>query len=300
MEALREHASVRPLPYRLKTWAQVRQLDYQAWLSRRQVARLVATRVQPVNLLRPYFTPLMPWNSGALVEAAGGGVILEVLRQARQQETMRRQSEPYFNGLQSEVAYREENPAEALELAERALALLAKEEVLLRGRLQAIAADAALQLGKNSLAEGYFHQVLERFPTALRILRIPLPVRALSDQHPLSQRVAETLLRSRRLRSSSHGFIVRVTEDKRILILCLENPSGQRYGCAFYSPTLDPSKGRSAAPPSEEETVARAIDTFHRKVFAPKVDLTQRDINSLDGSAVRGDADELIKDVLGK
>ena len=42
------------------------------------------------------------------------------------------------------------------------------------------------------------------------------------------------------------------------------------------------------------------LDRFHRKVFAPKIDLTQREINSLDGSAVRGDADQVLRDVLGE
>jgi hypothetical protein len=121
----------------------------------------------------------------------------------------------------------------------------------------------------------------------------------LSDTDPFSRAVAKTLLRSRRLRVSGagRGFTVRVTALKgRAIQICLEGRSGHRYACARQSlPLKLPKEERS-----EEERVARVIDRFHTKVFAPKVDLTQRDINSLDGSAVRGDADELIEKVLGK
>ena len=46
--------------------------------------------------------------------------------------------------------------------------------------------------------------------------------------------------------------------------------------------------------------MAAAADAIVDDVFSPRVDLTQQDINSLDGMAVRGRADQVLKEVLGK
>ena len=43
-----------------------------------------------------------------------------------------------------------------------------------------------------------------------------------------------------------------------------------------------------------------AVDEFLDGVFTPKIDLTQHDISSLDGSAMRGRADRVLKEILGK
>jgi hypothetical protein len=72
---------------------------------------------------------------------------------------------------------------------------------------------------------------------------------------------------------------------------CLFGPRGRRYGCGVAQ------LKRGA---DEAARVAQAVDAFHDEVFAPQIDLTQHDINSLDGSAVRGRADEVLREVLGQ
>jgi hypothetical protein len=57
---------------------------------------------------------------------------------------------------------------------------------------------------------------------------------------------------------------------------------------------------RSSASADSERAMIAVIDAFHEQVFAPKIDLTQQDINSLDGSAVRGRADDVLEQVLGR
>jgi hypothetical protein len=297
MERLRERASVRPLHRRLGTWLQLRRLDHKAWVVRRRAARLLANpRVELRSLVRPYFTPVLPWSSGHLIEVAGAGVVKQALTDARSRERMRRTA-AYFDALEGELIYRDGDLPRALTLADKALKLLPSDEKLLRGRVEAWSADAAWRLGRRKDAERRYHQVLQRFPTALRILGVRLPVRVLADGRPLSRAIAKTLLGSRRLRvDDGAGFVVRVTGRKDRARLCLESRAGRRYACAEQKLPLKLPKAED----SEAERVARIIDLFHRKGFAPKVDLTQRDINSLDGSAVRGDADELIKKVLEK
>jgi tetratricopeptide (TPR) repeat protein len=292
IEELREQSSVRPLGGRLKLWIDRRGLERRAWLARFRAARFLGAGDTLVHLLRPYFKPLPPWAAGELIPVAGSGVVLRALREARARETMPTQTAPYFDAIEGEVAYRAGELGRALAIGRRILAALPRDEVLLRSRVASWCADAALRTGQVRDAEPLLHAVLDRFPTALRLLGVRLPVRILADARPLSRAAARVLLRSPRLSSRSDlGFTVHVTAEGKELRLCLQGRGGRRYACA--------SKDVSAAK-TDDDRIAWALDEFHAKVFAPKIDLTQSDINSLDGSAVRGDADQVLKQVLGK
>ncbi len=313
VEHKREQASARPLGREhLRIWLDVVELQREAWSTRRRLARLLGEDGSLPLLMRPYLKPLPPWLAGELIAAAGGGVVLEALDRARARETLRAGTEPYFAALEGEVRYRQGEYAQALQLSRRALAGLPRAETLLRGRTAAWAAAAALRSGQAQQARDHFHTVLARFPTALRILGIPLPARIRADAAPLSRAVAARLSSSRRLVPGDLGFEVRVTTAGGEVKVCLSGAGGRRYACATPAP---PDEGRRAAggprPPGGaagrpgaprgdlDAQVAAAVDAFHQKAFAPKIDLTQRDINSLDGSAVRGDADEVLREVLG-
>ncbi|MEZ4472728.1 MAG: hypothetical protein R3F60_18470 [bacterium] len=49
-----------------------------------------------------------------------------------------------------------------------------------------------------------------------------------------------------------------------------------------------------------EDTLPAALDGFHGKAFSPKLELTQKDIHSLDGRAVRAGAADAIQGLLEK
>jgi tetratricopeptide (TPR) repeat protein len=289
-QELLEQASARPIKAQLGFWLKRRALEANAWLLRRRAGRLLAREDTLVHLVRPYFKPLPPWNAGALVDAAGSGVLRRAIAEARRRETMPRETVPYFEALEAEIALREGELARGLAGVEAVLRTLPRDEALLRGRLEALAADAARRLGRAGDAERLYHGALERFPSALRFLGLKLPIEVRSDEGALSRRVARALLASPRL-SPGGSFTVRVTGTERELRICLQGRGGRRYGCAEVD-----LRGVK----KEDEQVARAVDAFHTKVFAPKIDLTQRDINSLDGSAVRGEADEVLKQILGQ
>ena len=308
MEGVREDASVRPLTERPRRWAALLELERKAWTIRRRIARLLSGTDDMSRLVRPYLKPLPPWNSGSLIQAVGSGVVLHAVARARQLEAAKGTAKDpktgaYFDALEGEVAWRQGWAEQALSKGQAALASLPKDEALLRGRVAAWTADAALTLGRNGAAEQLFQQVLQRFPSALRILGIRLPAKVMAATEPESQAVAERLLGSQRLRPELElGFVARVTGKGATLRVCLEGRGGRRYACADTLPEAQ-ARGRHGAAPKPKDAEARVsllLDRFHRKVFAPKIDLTQREINSLDGSAVRGDADQVLRDVLGE
>ena len=152
--------------------------------------------------------------------------------------------------------------------------------------------------------------MVKEFPTTLRHLGIALPVGITSDGSAIGEEVAKRLLGSRRLTEGTLGFEVRVRETPRGPVeMCLGLESGHQFGCVFEEvPKGDKNKRKAAegpaaetdaAAPEESDRVARLCDLFHEKAFAPGVELTQSDINTLDGSPSRGDVDDVLKGVLG-
>lgn len=290
---LRERAAARPLLQRVGLQWQLLRLRFAAWRARRRATTLLQRTGVLHGLLRPYLKPLPAWLSPELLPIAGHGVVAAALLRARSRERMKHEVEPYFDALLGEIAYREGEWGRARALARRALAGLPADEVLLRVRVRAWDADAAVRRGEADAAQAGFDAVLERWPTALRVLDIRLPVGRISAEGgALAAAVARVLRRSPRLAPDrALGFAVSVEQRGDELRSCLSGPRGRRYGCGV---------ARFKRGDGEEARIAKAIDVFHDEVFAPQIDLTQHDINSLDGSAVRGHADEVLREVLGQ
>lgn len=294
-ERLREQASARPALDALAYWARAQKTGLSAWAVRRKVARLLGQERTLRSLLRPYLKPLPSWQLMTLAEIAGAGVTRRALAALRERDEMKAQIEPYLLAIEASLARREGRRRSVLSLARKALAGLPKDEQLLRGHVHALAAEAALALGDAKAARHYFHRVLHRWPTALRIHGVRLPARIETTKGERAKAVAERLRSSRRLLTAADkqlGFKVLIEQRGDDVRVCLNSPQGRRYACSVSEKLkkLD----------DEDARIAKVLDDFHQKAFAPLIDLTQQDINSLDGSAVRGSADQLLKDVLGK
>jgi len=308
MEDLRERASVRSLLQGMALYPGLVELGRKAWVVRRKITRLLSRSNTLAVLVRPYLKPLPPWHAGCLLRVTGQGVLRAAVDQARARDKLAG-SRAYYDALLCEAARADGEPATTLKLGTSALAGLPREEKLLRGRVSVMAGEAAYRLGKLRRAEELFGRGLSAFPTAFRLLGVRLPVTIMTGKSPAAREAGERLRGSRRLLMDGRlGFVVRVTDHDSALRICLESRGGRRVACADprakrqkararrggrHSATHDPS-----APTTREERVLEALDMFHRDVFSPRVDLTQWDINSLDGSAIKGDADDVLKGVL--
>ncbi|MCC6751060.1 MAG: hypothetical protein IT371_25630 [Deltaproteobacteria bacterium] len=296
LELLEEQASARPFTARLKLWLERSRTQVAAWTARRKALRLLGKGELLLGLVRPYLKPMAPWNSPALIDVAGAGVLGRAIKEVRQRNAGRPALLPYLEALEAEMLYRDGLLEEALARAPRLLAALPKDEVLLRMRVAAWAADAAWRRGKAGDAIELFDQVMYRWPTALRLLGVRLPATVVvTHAGSVTDRIARTLGRSRRLRSlggvaAKNAFTVQIAQQGDKVALCVSGPRGRRYACGRAE-----LKGLKDA----DAQVAAAIDAFHTGAFAPMIDLTQQDINSLDGSAVRGEADAVLKEILG-
>jgi len=178
------------------------------------------------------------------------------------------------------------NLEETVRVSEQALEALPEGTVLLRANMEAILADSLRRTDNYEAAFNKFGIVMDRFPTALRMMGLTLPVKVeLSGTE--AEGFADLLLQSPRFEDRSDSpFMLQITQDGQRMSLCLTGT--KRYGCE--SLRLDAS---------DEEKWA-GIDTFHRKVFAPGIELSQSDMSSLDGRAVEGDAQSVIEDLIGR
>jgi hypothetical protein len=183
------------------------------------------------------------------------------------------------------------NFEDAVAEGEEALKLLQSENALLRYRTMAYLAGAQVALGRGlePRTVELFKDVLHNYPTALKQLGVRVQAQVTFDADPFATEVAERLVESRRLDIMDNApFRVHVSGSAKQLKMCLSSTMGFKLGCGE----------RKFERPSPED-VQTAIDAFHTQAFAPMVALTSSDINSLDGSTVRANADEVLEGILG-
>ncbi|RMG45178.1 MAG: tetratricopeptide repeat protein [Acidobacteria bacterium] len=130
---------------------------------------------------------------------------------------------------------------------------------LLRARLAARMAEAAWESAGPATAAELFAEVLETDPGALRRLGISLPVRPGKD--PAVRR----LLSTPRFHAAPDSPFALESRGERV---CLSGPGGSLLGCG-----------------SGRDDAARARALLDA-VFAPRIDLSQQDLETLDGTPV--------------
>lgn len=300
-EAALERAATRPFWDSLEVyWENGRDTRYDAWAQRRRVIRLATHDDLAVRAVRPYFV-MAPWQASELIEVFGTGVVLKAVAIARELDgRFEGDYSGYYDALEGEARWRLGEHTRAAELGERALEHLPRNENLLRWRTHAWLADLAWQAGDKERATRHYHEMLDRFPTALRILRTQLPVQIEHAGSSRASELAALLANSPRLTvvGASAPFTVDITGDETLTV-CLRNAAGQRYACTTEG---ENESGATAAPTEEldaDQTLAAMADRFHSVVLAPRVDLTQKDINSLEGSPSRVSAERALEGLLG-
>jgi hypothetical protein len=268
-------------------------LQLEAWSAGRRAAAMLAGQRILVSTVRPYLpggVEIAEWIQLELPSLLGPGVLSAVVRQARQVEDLEG-AQGYFSAFDAEIARLSRSERETLETSERALRELPGSEVLLQARVAAVGAEAAWELGEHARAEALFARTLQVDPGALRRLDVRLPVRITAGGSALEQKASRALARSPRLRPEGGRFAIAVKGSGEELSACLSGPQGEVLGCAGVTPR---------AGESDDEVAGRLSGEFHAEVFAPRIDLTQADIRSLDGSptAAGGRATEHLHTIL--
>lgn len=268
---------------------ELRRLEFEAWTIKRRMRTLLSDSSRP-NELIPYVARgagTDSWLLGTVVRLLPPGIALESVRLARVAEH-HPGAVPYLDAIDAEAALGAGDPQRALKLADQALQQLPQEgEKLLRARTSAVGGDAARRLGKAAVSLQMFDRALTDFPQVFRLLGIALPVKIQDDGSPLAKRVAEALRRSPRFVESSGGFPITVNSAEGVLAIAMFRLGGTRH----FDTTV-PARGEA------EDVVVAAVTKMHDRLASPTIDMSQIEINSLDGSPVAEQARNQVDGVL--
>jgi hypothetical protein len=149
----------------------------------------------------------------------------------------------------------------------------------LRARVALRAAQAALASGHTERADERFEEVLQADPGTLRRAGAVVPIRFTGTAGVQHSFALWMLRASPRFRETASRFEIRFAGAGDFAEICLVGPTGAQHACARRerNPDEDP-----------QESAERLVAAFHEVVFAPRVDLTQKDLVSLDGSPAIG------------
>lgn len=256
------------------------------WTIRRELVQLLADDDLLISYTRPDLgEPDMTsaWHTMALADIVGTGVMEDAVASARALDASFPEAAPYLDLYAGELAYKRGDYARAADLATAGLAKLPREEALMRYRALAWQADALRRVGK--LDARPYHEVLQMFPSVIRILDLSVPVQIDSDGTPAAAEAAKRAADSPRFTETPHApFAIHARGVDGVVEMCLTDTTGFQFACA---------RG------GKDDPVISALDAFHEAAFSPKVALSQSDLSSLDGSPVRVNADQVVKGILG-
>lgn len=258
-------------------WEQ-QQLGWDAYLRGQQAASLMVSHGRILSALRYAYAPgtvLIPnYVRLELATLLGPGPTLAALDQleAKKYENLELEK-PYLDAMRFEALARAGRGTEALGMLEVILQKMPSAEQLLRARLLARAAKIHRQLGQMDKALPLLQQVMEKSPGFLRSLEIGLPTSFASDGSPVANQVVGMCRRSPRFDEAEGAFRVEVTASNARLL----GPDGSVLAQAELGQL---EKGEEPAPKLCEE--------LHDRFFAAPIDLSQLDVNSLDGVVTGG------------
>lgn len=262
--------------------AQVRArwLRFQAWLSGRKALQELSAEGRMVGTLRIGTADaaiMPPWLVGEVASVAGAGVLRVASREARARDD-RLGADAYYDAFAAEAAAVAGDEERTLELVERATAALGPGEAQLGVRLQGLRAAALLARGERGAAIEAIESVFDADPGVLRRLGLRVPVTLEIGGDELAEEVADALAWSPRLDVGEGSGALRVQGEVTAAggRLCISSSrTATQFGCGEVHAERDDTPAR---------LVERLVDEFHLHAFAPRIDLSQADIGSLDGS----------------
>lgn len=292
---LTDQASVRSFWDALDLEREIQTTRLKQWEVQRTLMYLAPRDEILITNLRPFLRGVKPWYAGALGRIFGVGLARAAMDEASvlDQPQLGASGTGYFQSISGELYYLAGDYEDAIREGEAALRNLQKENVLLELRTKAYLAGALGRMGQASSprAIALMREVLNRFPTPLKELDVKIPAVVTHDANDLAKEVADLLVDSDRLDVFEGApFRVHVAGDRKKITVCIASADGFRLGCGektFERPGADLSL--------DAEKVA---DAFHTQALSPMVELTSSDINSLDGSTVRANSDEVLKGIL--
>lgn len=274
----------------LSAWERLK-VERELWAANSRLNALLVPNKRLPWILRPYApdSPVTEWMRPGLYGAVGAGLArteLEALL-ARKGTTAERE-EPYLRAALGEVLVRSGAYEKGLAALTIAKNKLPQEEALLRARLETLAAHALERSGELDRAAVAWRNAMERHAGMVRLLDLSIPVTLSSDNSPAANQAVAWLEKSPRFHRG-RGFALAVSSNGQRLYAQLRGRDGAVL-----------TQASTNMLPDLKDSARMLCKEVHRRAFATKIDLSQMDINSLDGSVTSGDSSQMsLKDLFG-
>ncbi|MBQ9394577.1 MAG: hypothetical protein IJU23_03540 [Proteobacteria bacterium] len=262
--------------------------------------KLFKYALNPLNLksfLVPYYVVDPPLYNYAIVDTLGrrtAEFFVEYQKSILEPEE-REAMMPAFDVLSAYIAWRDEDYDKALELVEKTHDEMPPKVSLMLRQVDLIKADILMKKGNRAEAMNLMNDVFKVYPAVFRHFDVKLPIRFDDSMRsdPELKNAMKALENSPRFEVASDAQLV-VSGQKvdKMIQICLSSALGQRFACS--SEDIKDYGGNAEIQPH----TAEIVDSFHHKVFSPLVDLSQADLNSLDGSAVQMSADQALEKLI--
>lgn len=218
-----------------------------------------------------------------LVKLYGPGVVLTAIEEQNNTKWDGKEFEqPYLASLVGEAQALSGQDQAALKTLSEAVDKLPKSEALLKLRLQARIAQIQERQGDSQGAYKSYQLIMDLAPSMLRTLDISLPVQISASSDAMLESCASMLEASPRFHSDNQGLKIQLSSTGSELQARLLGLDGSQISTAQVKVLKDP-----------DQTAKDLAAEVHARFFAPKVDLAQIDIKSLEGSNGQADSKHL-------
>ncbi len=287
-----------------KAHAYRRELLARATLAELKIKSLATNHERVKPSLRPYYAPgtfvVADWHRPDLVEIYGPGVASEALTDLYQNPVSAFQWEkPALDVIRAEIAWQTGEEEEAITILREAIPELGQTRGVLRARAEARLTGILFDESRFEEAMDMGARVFDTAPSMFRHLGIAVPVRLETDGSDACETAARALASSPRFYVDGNGFPIKIRKSNGKLVATLTTREQALLAEVSVSAVKEvPKKPEPAQTPAEGEKSEKVeaeepLDPpyalaaeFHKKAFAPRIDLSQGDINSLDGSTL--------------
>lgn len=290
-EALREEMVWDGWPdWPIAAWERAK-VEKELWSANSRLNALLVPAKRLPWILRPYApdSPVVEWMRPGLHGAIGTGLSraeLDLLL-ARKGPTAEREV-PYLQAARGEALIAAGEWERGLAALTTARQKLPKEEALLNARMETLAAHALEKLGQLDRAAVAWRNAMERHAGMVRLLDLSIPVTLSTDNSPVANKAISYLEKSPRFHRG-RGFQLAVSVTGQRAYAQLRG----RDGAVLMQASV-------AQLPDNTDWARSLCKEIHRRAFATKIDLSQMDINSLDGSVTSGDSSQIgLKELFG-
>jgi len=257
-----------------KTRAELARRTTDLWAVRQQLRSIVQEGDYLTSLFRPSL-PGSPYPSSPfhpdVADLVPVGIANEALRQARQAEKAI-EANPYFDAIEAELKWKQRDLVTSFDLCEQCLKTLDRSEVVLRGRVSAIAADCLRRLNRIEDAIPYYLIALKDGPAFFRYLDIAIPISIAEDGHEFASRWARRLIRSPRFVLMDGCFSLIMKGEETQVQFELLRPDGTKHCRGQFKIT------------SSAKAIELATSELIQRIASPNFQLSSSEIHSIENA----------------